>query len=265
MLRIFLTNSKYFFVILVAIALTPLFVAPTVASGTDVCSVKLDNQPSSQAAITEAGGVRFQTFVTQDEIGEQSAIVPPKRDIQVPPKTGKDFFKEANDPDTYRIVNIYVRATNCTNRAIRFGRFGTLYPIKLFYPDGKEIPSSGMSFSSAINLEAVGSVLVQPGSSINFRVIGTLIWSEESLTLILSRAEQRSREDFKWLYPGRSYQLQLTYANSTNQKPPQLNQVTIRNHKLEVTGPPLPVREVEVWKGEVTLPPVLFNFAAQEK
>jgi hypothetical protein len=234
-------------------------IGPAVASDASACATKQDRSPSAQPTITEMDGIRFQTFVTQDEIGEQSTSVPSEREIQIPPNLGKALNRNAPDPGDYRIMNIYVRASNCTNRAIRFGRFSALVPDRLSYPNGQEVKSVSSS-ASTVDLKAIGSVLVQPGASLNFKMDGFLAWDKNILTLIFGRSEQRTIDTYVGLSPGQVYQLQLTFQNRENQKS------GLSGQAFSIVGgkPPstkVPLKEVEVWKGKVVLSPILFRLA----
>jgi hypothetical protein len=240
-------------------------IRPGVASAANICAGAQGKPASTPSMSTEVGGIRFQTLITQDNIPEQSTVMPPEREIQFPQRTSKNFFKGDRSPDTHELVNIYVRAKNCTNQAIRFGRFGSLSPVKLFASNGQELKPSESSFGVPIDLMSAGSVLVQPGDSINFKMEGLLAWEGNSLTLLLGRQEERYRETFPGLQPGESYQIQLAYVNNTNQKPFSKESYSITDQGRILIRPLPPAKEVEVWKGKATPPPVQFHIVQMKK
>ena len=246
MLKTFLIKTKHLFAVLATTALASLFAVPTLASGIDICKIKLDKQ----TAMTEKDGIRFQAYVTQYKIGEQAVIFLPEEELEIPPKTGKPYesYRDTLDFNTFRRMTVYVRLTNCTSKAIRFGRFSLLQPVKLLNSNGEEIKPSSIE-SRPVDLSRT-SVLVQPGGSLNLEMGGVLARDGDTLRLFLGRGVEGIATGFKQLYPGQTYQLQVTFRNDVDQVPIYLTD-----------GEEI----VEVWKGKVVLPPVRFRLAQPEE
>jgi hypothetical protein len=205
---------------LVLAVLSQSTVKPVAASDTNACAGAQGKPTLSQSTSVEMNGIRFETFlITKDRVEEKSSFVPTVSINQKMPLPD-------NPMGGFRGVRM--RATNCTNEEIGFGRYGSaLLSFKLLTADGQELQSSRFEDSipesqrfprglrsapDSWELE-IGLVKVKPGESFYIGSGVRFVQEDKNVTMRLSQTPSSSGQAFHGLQPGKTYQLKLTYSN----------------------------------------------------
>jgi hypothetical protein len=195
----------------------------------------------------EIDGLRFQVFLSNQEIGEKDSLTFQDYIFSVSNNSGS-----YEDSENWTRFYLALRVTNTTNKPIYFSRFGHV-ELSIVDADGRAVSQ----LEEDIRPMSYGSIPANPGESINFVLPGWL--SRNNSQIAISFAGCSSCPiSFRNMKLGK-YQLKLTYSNHQDEvngpdiDPRQFS--TPDNPILRSSSQTSEVKRI-VWKGEVTPPPV---------